>query len=73
MPVLGSHSRPPLQPPSAQEFGPGFVVKSQSRRPQMRPACQLSGTVKETVWPDVCSHPVAWSGTAVPTFRSVKS
>ncbi len=73
MPECLSHSRPPLQPPSRQELGPGLVEKSQLRRPQMRPAFQLSGTVKETVWPAFCSQPVGWLGTAVPTFRSVKS
>ena len=37
MPVWGSHSRPPLQPPSRQELGPGFTLKSQSRRPLQEP------------------------------------
>ncbi len=71
VPVFGSHSSPPLQPPSRHELGPGVpLLKSQSRRPysecssverrgvhlfkgtrtQMRPACQLSGTLKVTVW-----------------------
>lgn len=31
-PVWGSHSRPPLQPPSRHEFGPGFTAKLQLRR-----------------------------------------
>ena len=48
VPVCGSHSKPPLHPPVAQELGPGFVLKSQLRRPQIRPAFQLSGTEKET-------------------------
>lgn len=48
VPVCGSQSRPPLQPPVAHEFGPGFTLKSQLRRPQIRPAFQLSGTVKLT-------------------------
>ena len=73
VPVCGSHKRPPLHPPSRQELGPGLVEKSQLRRPQIRPAFQLSGTVKEMVWPDFCSQPVGWLGVAVPTFRSVKS
>ena len=35
-----------FSPPVRQEFGPGFTEKLQSRRPQIRPAFQLSGTVK---------------------------
>ena len=48
VPVRESHSKPPLHPPVAHEFGPGLVLKSQFLRPQMRPAFQLSGTKKET-------------------------
>src|SRR5579863_6890511 len=33
VPVVLSHSSPPLQPPSRQELGPGLTLKSQSRRP----------------------------------------
>jgi hypothetical protein len=40
-----------FSPPVTQEFGPGFTEKLQSRRPQIRPAFQLSGTVKVL---DVC-------------------
>ena len=71
------HTRPPLQPPSRQELGPGVpLLKLQSRRAydglrmaetmfrnktnwvrtQMRPAVQLSGTEKETVWNARCSQ-----------------
>lgn len=46
VPVFGSHSSPPLQPPVAHEVGPGLVLKSQSRRPQIRPAFQSLGTSK---------------------------
>jgi hypothetical protein len=44
VPVCGSQTSPPLQPPSMHEFGPGFEPKLQSRRAQMRPAFQLLGT-----------------------------
>lgn len=40
---------PPLQPPSKQLFELRLLLKSQSRRPQILPAFQLSGTVKETL------------------------
>ena len=33
VPVWGSQTSPPLQPPSRQEVGPGLVLKSQLRRP----------------------------------------
>lgn len=72
VPVCASHSSPPLHPPLRHASGPLFWLKSQLRRPQIRPAFQLSGTVKETEEPGAASHPVGWSGTAVPTFRSVK-
>lgn len=82
----------PFSPPVRQELGPGFDEKLQSRRPQIRPAFQLSGTVKvfellggavQRAFRGVCglggakrllpSHPVATFGTALPTFRSVKT
>lgn len=71
VPVLESHFRPPLHPPSAQEFGPGLVEKLQLRRPQIRPAFQLSGTVKVRFVYAAASQPVSTLGTAVPTLRSV--
>jgi hypothetical protein len=36
VPVCGSHSSPPLQPPSTHAFGPLLLEKSQSRRPCAR-------------------------------------
>ena len=48
VPVCGSHFKPPMQPPVAQELGPGLLLKLQLRRPQIRPAFQLFGTEKET-------------------------
>ena len=33
VPVCGSHTSPPLHPPSRQEFGPCVLLKSQPRRP----------------------------------------
>ena len=37
MPVWGSHSSPPLHPPSRHWFGPGVpLLKSQPRRPYQR-------------------------------------
>ena len=71
-----SHSKPPLHPPVAHEFGPGLVLKSQFLRPQMRPAFQLSGTKKETeengdnieeketvvISPPGCSEPIILGG-----------
>jgi len=86
-----------FSPPVRQELGPGFCEKLQLRRPQIRPAVQLSGTVKvfslcggavrrgRVVKRCGCadllgkakkplpSQPVATFGTAVPTFRSVKT
>ena len=71
VPVLGSQSKPPLQPPVAHEFGPGFTEKLHSVLPHILPAVQLYGTVKVTVAPEACSQPVGWEGTDLPTFRSV--
>ena len=82
VPVCGSHSKPPLQPPSKHELGPGLEAKLQSRLPyiiiryhipekrclhtQILPAFQLSGTVKETAVKAPASHPVAWLGATFP-------
>ena len=70
VPVLGSQSNPPLQPPVAHEVGPGFA-KLHSVLPHILPAVQLYGTVKVTVAPEACSQPVGWDGTDFPAFRSV--
>lgn len=71
MPVRESHFKPPLQPPVRHELGPGFVEKLQLRRPQMRPAFQLSGTLKVFTLQAGASQPVSTAGTAEPTFKSV--
>jgi hypothetical protein len=71
VPVVGSQSNPPLQPPVAQEFGPGFEEKLHSVLPHILPAVQSYGTVKVTVAPEACSQPVGWDGTDFPAFRSV--
>ena len=71
VPVFESQSRPPLQPPVAHEFGPGFVEKLHSVLPHILPAVQLYGTMKVTVAPEACSQPVGWDGTDFPTLRSV--
>ena len=70
VPLDGSHTRPPLQPPSRHEFGPGFVLKSQLRRPQIRPAFQLSGTLKVTEVNAPASQPAGKSG--FPLLEPVK-
>ena len=71
VPVFESQSKPPLQPPVAHEFGPGFVEKLHSVLPHILPAVQLYGAVKVNVAPEVCSQPVGWDGTDFPTLRSV--
>jgi hypothetical protein len=43
------------------------------RRTQIRPAVQLSGTLKVREEPEAASHPVGTSGVAEPTFKSVKT
>jgi len=40
---------------------------------QIRPAVQLSGTLKVREEPASASHPVGTSGVADPTFKSVKT
>jgi len=62
-----------LHPPVKQEFGPGLEEKLQSRRAQIRPAVQLSGTEKLLAVYAPASHPVGTFGVADPTFRSVKT
>lgn len=71
VPVFESQSKPPLQPPVAHEFGPGFVEKLHSVLPHILPAVQLYGAVKVNVAPEACSQPVGWDGTDFPTLRSV--
>lgn len=56
VPLFLSHSRPPLQPPEEHISGGAAMEKSQSVRPQIRPAVQLSGTLKEVLWPGGASH-----------------
>lgn len=69
--MFGSQSNPPLQPPVAQEFGPGFIEKLHSVLPHILPAVQSYGTVNVTVAPEACSQPVGWDGTDFPALRSV--
>lgn len=71
VPVPVSQRRPPLQPPVAHEFGPGFTEKLHSVLPHILPAVQLYGTVNVTVAPEACSQPVGWDGTDFPALRSV--
>ena len=49
VPVSGSQSSPPLQPPSRQEVGPELVLKSQSRRPFGCDAVSSQPTVTEGI------------------------
>ena len=69
MPV--SQASPPLQPPVAHEFWPGFTKKLHSVLPHILPAVQLYGTVNVTVASEACSQPVGWDGTDFPALRSV--
>ena len=69
MPV--SQRSPPLQPPVAHEFGPGFTEKLHSVLPHILPAVQSYGTVNVSVAPEACSQPVGWDGTDFPALRSV--
>ena len=69
--MFGSQSNPPLQPPVAHEFGPGFTEKLHSVLPHILPAVQPYGTVKATVAPEACSQPVGWDGMDFPALRSV--
>lgn len=63
IPVVGSHSRPPLQPPSRQESGPGFALKLQSRRPYRRSsACAVWLQLKNWAYPDTTAYPVIGNG-----------
>ena len=71
VPVPVSQRNPPLQPPVAQEFGPGFTEKLHSVLPHSLPAVQSCGTVNVTVVPEVCSQPVGCEGTDFPALRSV--
>ena len=71
VPVPVSQRSPPLQPPVAHEFGPGFTEKLHSVLPHILPAVQSYGTVNVNVAPEACSQPVGWDGTDFPVLRSV--
>jgi hypothetical protein len=62
VPVFGSHTSPPLQPPETHAFGPLSVEKSQSRRPWSAVSSPALRAGTEAAHPDAAGLPVVRGG-----------
>jgi hypothetical protein len=62
VPVFGSHTSPPLQPPETHAFGPLSVEKSQSRRPCSAVSSSALCAGVEAAHPDAAGLPVVGGG-----------